>query len=465
MPTAGDKPKLITYKRCNSTKGRTRSNTREYTYVDLFAGCGGLSLGLIQAGWKGLFAIEKDSMAFETLKRNLITSDQVPKFDWPNWLPVEPCDVATLVDRYRSELESIKGMVTMVVGGLPCQGFSFAGKRDSQDHRNRLFEHYVRVVDLLSPMLVLLENVRGMAVPFSGDKNKTRNGGKSYTIDDEITTALRELGYVVYNDLINAANYGVPQARSRYIIIATKVISDSSNAEENPLSVLENIRADFLRGKGLPTNRHVTLKEAISDLERKHGAVPCTDYQRFQQGLYGPSCGPYQDLVRINRDGSIITGEVPDSHRFANHKDTTVENFRKIMKCERGVQLSHEDRERLGIGKHVIVPLANDVPCHTLTTLPDDCLHYSEARIFTVREYARIQSFPDWFEFHGKYTTGGKARTHECPRYTQVGNAVPPLVGEALGLALKKFLETVPLAYQPECKTQGTLELTVVGTE
>jgi DNA (cytosine-5)-methyltransferase 1 len=94
------------------------------------------------------------------------------------------------------------------------------------------------------------------------------------------------------------------------------------------------------------------------------------------------------------------------------------------------------EKRRFGIKKHCLVVLKETQPSHTLTTLPDDIIHYSNPRILTVRECARIQTFPDWFVFKGKYTTGGKMRTIECPRYTQVGNAVPPFLAEALGLAL-----------------------------
>lgn len=92
--------------------------------------------------------------------------------------------------------------------------------------------------------------------------------------------------------------------------------------------------------------------------------------------------------------------------------------------------------ERFGLKKHCVVPLDADRPSHTLTTLPDDFLHYSEPRILTVREYARLQSFPDWYEFRGKYATGGDQRLSECPRYTQAGNAVPPFLAEFVGLLL-----------------------------
>lgn len=97
-------------------------------------------------------------------------------------------------------------------------------------------------------------------------------------------------------------------------------------------------------------------------------------------------------------------------------------------------------RLEIGTKKQAITVLNADEPSKTLTTLPDDLLHYSEPRILTVREMARIQSFPDSFDILGKYTTGGERRTQECPRYTQVGNAVPPLLGEALGFTILKIM-------------------------
>ncbi len=131
----------------------------------------------------------------------------------------------------------------------------------------------------------------------------------------------------------------------------------------------------------------------------------------------------------------------PDSHRFPNHTKLIVKRFRRMMReCPKGVKIS--DTKLLGYGTHKLSFTISDPhqPSHTLTTLPDDILHYSEPRILTVREYARLQSFPDWFEFRGKYTTGGKLRTKECPRYTQAGNAVPPLLAEALGGVLVQVL-------------------------
>jgi len=425
----------------------------KYTYIDLFAGCGGLSLGLMKAGWKGLFAVEKDSHAFATLKHNLITYTDEPKFEWPNWLPVETHDVTTFASNYEDELKKLQGTVTMVAGGPPCQGFSLRGKRDINDKRNRLFEHYLSVVELVSPALVLLENVHGIAVPFGQETTHKDNKKAKPTVAEEIAEALDKLNYEVYNSLVDTSAYGVPQSRSRYIMIGVKksyLCSDSlRNITDDPFSILEELRDGFVRGKGLSADKAITAQVALSDLERKRGEQECKGYPRFQEGVYGLLSGSYQQLMRTNRDGTISSRKIPDSHRFANHRESTIKNFEKLMKCERGVQLSREDRERLGVGNHDTIPLAPDKPCHTLTTLPDDCLHYSEPRIFTVREYARVQSFPDWFEFCGKYTTGGKARKNECPRYTQVGNAVPPLLGEALGLALKLFLVKLCLTVTP----------------
>jgi DNA (cytosine-5)-methyltransferase 1 len=105
-------------------------------------------------------------------------------------------------------------------------------------------------------------------------------------------------------------------------------------------------------------------------------------------------------------------------------------------------------RKGYGLKKHRIYPMSDSDPAPTITTLPDDVLHYSEPRILTVRESARLQSFPDWFQFRGKFTTGGDRRTKECPRYTQVGNAVPPYLARAIGVALGKALDEIELTQQ-----------------
>jgi len=134
-------------------------------------------------------------------------------------------------------------------------------------------------------------------------------------------------------------------------------------------------------------------------------------------------------------------GRTADSHRFAKHREHIIERFQFILNNSRkNKDIDKEIRDKFSLKKHCIIPLDANDKSPTLTTLPDDYVHYSEPRILTIREYARIQSFPDWFEFKGKYTTGGNRRKLEVPRYTQVGNAIPPLFGEQSGLVLKQLI-------------------------
>jgi DNA (cytosine-5)-methyltransferase 1 len=127
------------------------------TFIDVFAGAGGFSLGLLQSGWKGLFAIEKSPMAFETLKHNLIDSQQEPRFTWPSWLPAEATDIENFLTTYNSQLADLKGL-PLLAGAPPCQGFSSAGRRKIGDERNRLFEQYINLVKLLQPKILLVDS-------------------------------------------------------------------------------------------------------------------------------------------------------------------------------------------------------------------------------------------------------------------------------------------------------------------
>jgi len=412
----------------------------EYTFVDLFAGCGGLSLGLMMAGWKGLAAVEKDSLAFETLRFNLIEGGRGWIYDWPDWLPKKPCNVRVFRRKYEEEIAALNGQVTLIAGGPPCQSFSLAGRRNKGDPRNHLFKAYVEIVDLVRPRLLLLENVHGIAIEFNKKRRSQENTGgrRPRPYSARIKEALEEIGYEVYPGLVRAVDYGVPQFRPRYIMVGVDTRRGYDLEGIAPFLMLSSQREAFLESKSIPVDRPVTVHDAISDLEaRGKGLVDCLDRPGFEQVAYA---GPRTHYQRLLRDG--CDGTAPNSMGMARHRPKTTERFERILStCRRGVQLCKADRERFGLKKHCVVPLDGDRPCHTLTTLPDDILHYAEPRILTVREFARLQSFPDWFEFKGKYTTGGDRRVKECPRYTQVGNAVPPLFAEFLGLVLHQLAE------------------------
>ena len=408
------------------------------TFADVFAGCGGISLGLISAGWQGRFAIEKNTNAFETLKTNLVDGRR-DGFNWPEWLPQEAISTSELLKNYSHNLDALKGKISLLAGGPPCQGFSMAGRRTHSDPRNSLTEDYIKLVEQLQPRILLIENVKGFTLPF----RKHGNGdSKDIPYSTKVIERLELIGYKVFSNLIDLSAYGVPQARKRFIIIAIRK-DDSAYKKLNgktPFDILAANMELFLSAKGLPTDKPVTVKQAIGDLEvTGKDLIESTDFdlKGYKQIVYKTQGGK-SNFAKLMRKGTDIS---PNSLRLPKHKEETIRQFQKIIDtCTQGKTLSKEDRKRLGIKKHALTPLHGDSPSATITTLPDDMVHYSEPRILTVRENARIQTFPDWFQFTGKYTTGGKDRKNECPRYTQVGNAVPPLFSEAIGEVLKSLV-------------------------
>lgn len=413
------------------------------TFIDLFSGCGGFSLGFCSAGWQGTFAIERDPAAFKTFSRNFLSEEAANRFSWPDWLPKKHLDIRRVLREHSADLSSLRGSIDAIVGGPPCQGFSFAGLRRRTDSRNQLFRAYMKFVQLVRPSFVLIENVRGISIEHGKKERLGRgHGGRpAIPFSKRIVDALKDLDYCIDEPrVIQACEFGVPQRRPRVFFFA--YLKSAVTGEIDFFNTLHDSRRDFLQERLLPVTRPVHVEDAISDLLLGHGSVTCDDESSpkgFKQGLYGPRESSYQSLLRNGHK----SGFPAQSHRFANHRAETSERFKKILlQCRRGVQLDARDRKELDISKHVVVPLKGDQVGHTLTTLPDDYIHYSEPRILTVREYARLQSFPDGFEFDGPFTSGGDRRKKTCPRYTQIGNAVPPLMGEALALAILKIRGT-----------------------
>jgi DNA (cytosine-5-)-methyltransferase len=398
-----------------------------HTVIDLFAGCGGLSLGLYQAGWSGLFAIESNLFAFETLKFNLIQNKQ--HFNWPVWLPRTPHDINEVLTKYKTQLNGLRGKVDLIAGGPPCQGFSIAGKRIKDDIRNNLVFSYIEFIRLIEPKIILLENVKGFTYAF--DK-KTDKAAIPYS--KKVIDALADLGYNTEAYIIDFSKYGIPQRRNRFILIGSKTEKNTpSNFEE----LLESKKADFLLKKGIAAN--ISVKEAISDLLRSNGQIPTPDRKGFMSGKYGKVQSKYQKLLRENY---AKEHNIPDSHSFAKHSLLKEECFKKLLNSTqyKSGRIDKTVKSRLNIKQRSLVILDPNSVSPTITGHPDDYLHYSEPRIMTVRECARIQSFPDWYEIKEKYTTGGKRRKIEVPRYSQIGNAIPPLFAELVGLVLKDML-------------------------
>ena len=389
-------------------------------YIDLFAGCGGLSLGLYNAGWHGLFAVEKSKDAFLTLKANLI--DEKKHYDWPDWLEQTNQDIYVILKEHKKDLVDLRGKVPLIVGGPPCQGFSMAGNRQADDIRNKLFGAYLSFVRLVQPDTLLFENVHGFTVAFANSKEK-----KKLPYSDRIERALQREGYSVKSKLIDVSHYGVPQKRTRFILIASKTIDPDSFFEK-----LKTNRTAFLQNKGL--SQTITVGEAIGDLLKSNGVSECPDFSGFSSGIYGQATSTYQRLMRGKEEVTI-----PNSHRFAKHRKETEELFTSLIN-DSDEQKKYTPTTFQGLKKRSVVVLKEDRVCTTITSIPDDFVHYCEPRIPTVREQARFQSFPDWYVFKGKYTTGGDRRKVEVPRYTQVANAVPPLFAEQIGVVLKEMI-------------------------
>jgi DNA (cytosine-5)-methyltransferase 1 len=403
------------------------------TYIDIFAGCGGLSLGLYNSGkWKGLFSLEKDGFAFSTLKHNLIDNNN--HFDWPDWLAQKPHDINQVLKNHKKELFGLRGRIDLVAGGPPCQGFSTAGRRNESDTRNKLIVSYIKFIRLVQPKVLIFENVKGFTMTFDGEGDSGRNHSQYVkSLLGRTPQGLKYVGYDVHSKLVDFSEYGVPQKRMRFILFGVR---KDLTQKINPEVFFEKLSANsgsFLKKKGV--NKTTTLSQAISDLLRGR-EIECPDSKSFKSTAYKRASNGYQRLLRENTDRKI-----PDSHRFAKHTPATTSKFKYLLKyAARNKTISEELKIKYCLKKYRVVPLSGSTPALTITTLPDDYVHYSEPRIFTVREYARIQSFNDWYEFKGKYTTGGHLRIKEVPRYSQVGNAVPPLFAEQMGLTLRQIL-------------------------
>lgn len=430
------------------------------TSIDLFAGCGGLSLGLHNAGWEGLFAIERDKMAFETLSRNLIDAHAPYQtyVSWPTWLPSENHDIIRLLEDegVRCELGLLRGKVDLVAGGPPCQGFSVGGKRDGADDRNNLVFKMLELVELVQPRAVLVENVEGITRRFVA-----RPGESTGTpVVQLVLERLARLGYIGTYTVVSADDFGVPQTRRRVAILAIKDAENLNPETLNALFVHSLKKAAIVvrNHYGLPIDHPVTAGEALMDLSGGK-RLACPDSPEFESSTYITAKSSYAKAMRRG----LRTGSTPDSHRFSKHGDRIQALYALAHETQPPGRLAKEFLLANGTKKDKKVLLDASLPSSTITTHPDEFIHYAEARNVTVREMARLQSFPDDFKFYGRYTINGPRRKHDVARCSQVGNAVPPLLAHALGLAIRDVLKSasqdnalVDLLTYPRHEAHGT---------
>ncbi len=403
--------------------------------IDLFAGCGGLSLGLHYAGWESVLAIERDPMAFETIEANFLRDDApYPMLTaWPDGIPRRSQTIEDVLadPKQRRLLRELSGDITLLAGGPPCQDSRVGGIRDGSDARNKLVHAMLDVVDLVRAPLVLIENVEGIARRF-----KSKPGVYEDSVADEVVRALQSNGYDAAFTVTDASDFGVPQTRRRVLILGVLNEVDQGRGLARALpAALELVREDHLLSLGLPNDRAITVGEAIADLDGDR-RVPCPDSAGFEAGTYATARSAYAKLMRRGIPGRAI----PDSHRFSKHGDRIRRLYEDAHATQAPGRLPKSFLRSWGTKKDKKVLLDPRRPSSTITTHPDEFIHYAHARNVTVREMARLQSFPDDFAFRGRYTINGPRRRHDVARCSQVGNAVPPLLARAVGLALAELL-------------------------
>lgn len=419
-------------------------NNENFSCIDLFAGCGGLSLGLREAGWKGIFAIERDPMAFETLSKNFLTENApyASFSSWPTWLPKTNHDIVSILgdSAKRSKLQSLRGQVTLMAGGPPCQGFSVGGRRDGADERNSLVFKMLEMVDLVRPKIVLIENVEGIARRFVA-----RPGETISSISDTVSVAemaidkLAEIGYTSAFQVLNSSSFGVPQSRKRVVIIGLHNSHIDSVALKDRFSVaLSTAAKDVRQYWGLHPTNEITARDAIEDL---HGGkrVACPDSEKYETSSYVKANSAFAKAMRRGAKA----GSIPNSHRFSKHGERVQALYRLAHETQPPGRLAKTFLLENNTKKDKKVLIDPNAVVSTITTHPDEFIHYIEPRNVTVREMARLQSFPDDFHFHGRYTINGPRRKLDVARCSQVGNAVPPLMAHGIGLAVRYLLSSI----------------------
>lgn len=340
--------------------------------IDLFCGCGGLSLGFEEAGFEPLLAIDMWDDAVKTYNYNRVNK-------------VAECKDITLLTNNELKKINKNNDIVGIIGGPPCQGFSTVGKRDINDPRNKLYLEYCRIVECIKPKFFVLENVKGLLTLSNG------------MFKDDICKRFSNLGYKVNYQILNAKDYGVPQHRERVFFVGIK-----------------NVDFKFPNKKNTEA---LTCLDAISDL-------PALDNNKEHINVeYEYTKKPTNQYQFNMRKGSKM---------IFNHQQTihTEQTIKIISMIPDGGGLKDISKKYWNVRKYnkAFERMSSKKPSNTVDTGHRNYFHYKENRIPTVRENARLQSFPDKFIFLG----------NRMSQYKQVGNAVPVILAKELAKAIAK---------------------------
>ena len=411
---------------------------KKFTLVDLFAGCGGLSLGFELAGFKPVLFSEINKDAASTYKANRC-------YDI-----IENSDIYKLSESYIRKIRAqwaVNGIdnIDVLAGGPPCQGFSRIGHRRTFNlakkdiPSNQLYHEMARVIKAIRPKIFLFENVSGLL-----GSRWTANGVKGEIFKDVYSTLSSIKGYTVSWELVHAKNYGVPQNRPRVLIVGLR--NDLSLISRHAIKPHENIIEPNAINLGFlpkPDYDYPNLHDLLSDL--------CDPDFKYGGSIFKYNSKPkntIQKLLRTRPDGSMLElGDDLTDHEFSNHSERIRKKF-AYMIANNGQVPSGMDTKKF-FQKVLPKQWGPDGPNITACSMPDDFVHFSQPRSLTVREWARLQTFPDWYVFKGPRTTGGRRRAGDpaknaweraVPKYTQIGNAVPVELARKIAMHFKHIL-------------------------
>lgn len=355
-----------------------------YTVLDLFSGAGGLSRGFMDAGFNVVLGVDFDDAALKTFKANHGNAEAM-KLDLFNH------DNINKIDDF---LKTKEIKLDVLVGGPPCQGFSLAGKREEFDDRNKLYSAMVKTAEMLKPKVVVLENVPGLLTLYKGKAKQ------------QILNDFNNLGYKMDVKILYAPEYGVPQIRKRAFFVG--VLTEGDYNFQYPIPYLNE-------------DHFVTCEDAISDLP---SLVDCHDYDLTKTREYISE--PQSEYQKMMRSSSVVAC----NHTPTKHAEKTIELISLVPEGKNYRSLPIELQEGIKYNE-ALTRYHSKKPSRTIDTGHRTHFHYKWNRIPTVRENARLQSFPDDFIFFG----------NKQEQYKQVGNAVPPLLGKAIANQVKELLD------------------------
>lgn len=401
--------------------------------VDLFAGAGGMTLGFEQAGFDVLAAVEIDPIHCAT-----------HEYNFPFWTTLcQDINHATGAQiRDRSPIKDQE--IDVVFGGSPCQGFSLIGKRDVGDPRNALLKQFVRLVLELNPKYFVLENVRGLTI------------GKHQQLLEEIIQEFQANGYQVTENyqVLNAAHYGVPQARSRVFLLGAR---QGLPLPKYPVPITATNSKRAGKTKQITTSTLplvATVWQAIGDLPEVHNhpELITNDWVVAKYGIPSEYAAKLRGLIAEENnysyprkfDNAIITASLRTKHSEEAMRRFEQTSHGKIEPVSRFYKLHPEG---------ICNTLRAGTPSNQGAFTSPRPIHPFSPRCITVREAARLHSYPDWFRFHATKWHG----------FRQVGNSVPPLLAKAIASEIIQALGTKPIkpTEMKELGNEKLLELTM----